>query len=220
MRTKEDAQDYRYFPDPDLPPLVVDDAWIDRIRASLPELPDAMRARFASQYGINMYEAVALTASRETARYFEDSVAAGAAPKLTATWMMGEVSAALNRDEIDIAAAPVAADALARLLARIDDGTISGKIAKEVFDAMWAREAVAADAADAIIERKGLRQISDEGAIETIVDTVITANAAIVAEVKAGKEKAFNSLVGQVMKASKGKANPAQVNAILKRKLA
>ena len=220
MRTKEDAQDYRYFPDPDLPPLVVDDAWIDRIRASLPELPDAMRARFASQYGINMYEAVALTASRETARYFEDSVAAGAAPKLAATWMMGEVSAALNRDEIDIGAAPVAADVLARLLARIHDGTISGKIAKEVFDAMWAREAVGADAADAIIERKGLRQISDEGAIETIVDTVIAANAAIVAEVKAGKEKAFNSLVGQVMKASKGKANPAQVNAILKRKLA
>ena len=220
MRTKEDAQDYRYFPDPDLPPLVVDDAWIDRIRASLPELPDAMRARFASQYGINMYEAVALTASRETARYFQDSVAAGAAPKLAATWMMGEVSAALNRDEIDIGAAPVAADALARLLARIDDGTISGKIAKEVFDAMWAREAVGADAADAIIGRKGLRQISDEGAIETIVETVIAANAAIVAEVKAGKEKAFNSLVGQVMKASKGKANPAQVNAILKRKLA
>src|SRR5204863_9668874 len=130
MRPKEDAPHYRSFPDPNLPPLVVDDAWIDRIRASLPELPDAMRARFASQYGINMYEAVALTASRETARYFQDSVAAGAAPKLAATWMMGEVSAALNRDEIDIAASRVSPQQLASLLKRVHDGTISGKIAK------------------------------------------------------------------------------------------
>ena len=216
MRTKEDAQDYRYFPDPDLPPLVVDDAWIARIRSSLPELPDAMRVRFRSQYGVNAYEAAALTASREVARYFEDAASAfPGAPKLAATWIMGELSAALNRDEIEIDQAPVTPDALARLLFRIQDGTISGKIAKDVFDAMWAGEGDA----DAIIERKGLRQISDEGAIEKIVDDVLAANAAIVAEVRAGKEKAFNSLVGQVMKASKGKANPSQVNAILKRKL-
>jgi aspartyl-tRNA(Asn)/glutamyl-tRNA(Gln) amidotransferase subunit B len=208
------------FPDPDLPPLVVDDAWIARIQASLPELPDAMRVRFTSQYGVNAYEAAALTASREVARYFEDAVSASpGAPKLAATWIMGELSAALNRDEIDIAASPVTPAALAGLLARIQDGTISGKIAKDVFDAMWAREAIGDDAADAIIERKGLRQISDEAAIEKIVDDVLAANTAIVAEVRAGKEKAFNSLVGQVMKASKGKANPAQVNAILKRKL-
>jgi len=221
MRTKEDAQDYRYFPDPDLPPLVVDDAWIERIRSTLPELPDAVRARFASEYGVNAYEAAALTASRESARYFEDTVsAAGGAPKLAAAWIMGELTAALNRDEIDIAASLVSAAALARLLARIQDGTISGKIAKDVFDAMWAGEAAGDDAADAIIERKGLRQISDEAAIEKIVGDVLAANAGIVVEVRAGKEKAFNSLVGQVMKASKGKANPSQVNAILKRKIA
>ena len=216
MRTKEDAQDYRYFPDPDLPPLFVDDAWIERIKSDLPELPDAMRVRFASQYDVGAYDAGALTASRDVARYFEDTVKAlGGAPKLAATWIMGEVSAALNRAEIEIADSPVGATALARLLLRVQDGTISGKIAKDVFDAMWAGEGDP----DAIIERKGLRQISDEGAIEKIVDQAIAANAAIVAEVKAGKEKALNSLVGQVMKATRGKANPAQVNAILKRKL-
>jgi len=215
MRTKEDAQDYRYFPDPDLPPLVVDEAWIERIKADLPELPDAMKARFVAQYGVASYEAAALTASREVARFFEDAVAAGAAPKLAATWIMGELSGALNRAEIEIVDSPVTAAQFARLLSRVQDGTISGKIAKDVFDAMWAGEGDA----DAIIEKKGLRQISDEGAIEKLVDDVLTANAAIVAEVRAGKEKAFNSLVGQVMKASKGKANPAQVNAILKAKL-
>jgi aspartyl-tRNA(Asn)/glutamyl-tRNA(Gln) amidotransferase subunit B len=216
MRSKEDAQDYRYFPDPDLPPLVVDEAWIERIKATLPELPDAIRARFVAQYAITAYEAAALTASRENACYFEDTVASsGGSPKSAATWIMGEVSAALNRAEIDIADSPVSAPALACLLSRVSDGTISGKIAKDVFDAMWAGEGDA----DAIIERKGLRQISDEGAIEKIVDEILAANAAIVAEVKAGKEKAFNSLVGQVMKATKGKANPGQVNAILKRKL-
>ena len=216
MRTKEDAQDYRYFPDPDLPPLTVDEAWIERVKSSLPELPEAMKTRLASQYGVTSYEAVALTASREVARFFEDAVAAGAAPKPAATWIMGELSGALNRDDIDIVESPVTAAAFARLLSRVQDGTISGKIAKDVFDAMWSGEGDA----DAIIEKKGLRQISDEGAIEKLVDDVLAANAAIVAEVRAGKEKAFNSLVGQVMKASKGKANPAQVNAILKRKLA
>jgi aspartyl-tRNA(Asn)/glutamyl-tRNA(Gln) amidotransferase subunit B len=220
MRTKEDAHDYRYFPDPDLPPLVVDDAWIGRVKAALPELPDAMKTRFVAQYGINAYEAHALTASRELAEYFEATVReSGSAPKLAANWIMGTLSAALNRDEIDIGAAPITPGALAGLLTRVHDNTISGKIAKDVFDAMWAREAVGDGAADVIIERKGLRQISDEGAIEKIIDDVLAANAAVVAEVRAGKEKAFNSLVGQVMKASKGKANPAQVNAILKRKL-
>jgi aspartyl-tRNA(Asn)/glutamyl-tRNA(Gln) amidotransferase subunit B len=216
MRSKEDAHDYRYFPDPDLPPLVVDEAWIERVKTALPELPDAMRTRFSAQYGVGVYEAAALTASRDVATYFEDTVRTlGGAPKLAATWIMGALSAALNRDEIEISSAPVTPHALAGLLARVQDNTISGKIAKDIFDAMWAGEGDA----DLIIERKGLRQISDEAAIERIVDDVLAASAAIIAEVKAGKEKAFNSLVGQVMKASKGKANPAQVNAILKRKL-
>ena len=216
MRTKEDAHDYRYFPDPDLPPLVVDDAWIEQIRAALPELPAAMHARFIDRYGVTAYEAHALTASLEVAQYFEDVIAAGAPAKLAATWIMGELSAALNRHELDISQSRVSSTQLALLLKRVGDGTISGKIAKDVFDAMWSGEGDA----DAIIERRGLKQISDESAIEPIVDQVLAANAAIVAEVKAGKEKAFNSLVGHVMKASKGKANPAQVNAILKRKLA
>jgi len=216
MRTKEDAHDYRYFPDPDLPPLVIDAAWIERVKSELPELPDVMKARFVTQYGLSMYEAAALTASREVAHYFEDTVRVlGGAPNLAASWIMGALSAALNREEREIGAAPVTPHALAGLLRRIQDNTISGKMAKDVFDAMWAGEGDA----DLIIERNGLRQISDEGAIERIVDDVLAANAAIIAEVKAGREKAFNSLVGQVMKASKGKANPAQVNAILKRKL-
>jgi aspartyl-tRNA(Asn)/glutamyl-tRNA(Gln) amidotransferase subunit B len=220
MRSKEDAQDYRYFPDPDLPPLVIDDAWIDRVKAELPELPEAMRARFATQYGLPAYDAAALTASRGLAAYYEDAVRAlggadAGTAKLVANWVQGEVAAALNKGELDIAAAPVPARALAGLLTRIRDGTISGKIAKDVFDAMWSGEG----AADAIIERKGLKQISDEGAIATIVDDVIAANPAIVAEFKAGREKAFNSLVGKAMAATKGKANPAQVNAILRQKL-
>ena len=199
-----------------MPPLVIDAAWIERVKSELPELPDVMKARFVTQYGLSMYEAAALTASREVAHYFEDTVRVlGGAPNLAASWIMGALSAALNREEREIGAAPVTPHALAGLLRRIQDNTISGKMAKDVFDAMWACEGDA----DLIIERKGLRQISDEGAIERIVDDVLAANAAIVAEVKAGRERAFNSLVGQVMKASKGKANPAQVNAILKRKL-
>jgi aspartyl-tRNA(Asn)/glutamyl-tRNA(Gln) amidotransferase subunit B len=220
MRSKEDAQDYRYFPDPDLPPLAIDRAWIERVKAGMPELPQAMKARFETQYGLPDYDATMLTASRETAVYFEDTVRAGAVePKTVANWVLGEVSAALNRGEIEIAHAPVEPAALAGLLKRIADGTISGKIAKDVFDAMWAGEAAGNDAADAIIAKKGLTQISDEGAIEKLVDDVLAANAAIVAEFRAGKDKAFNSLVGKAMAASKGKANPAQVNAILKRKL-
>jgi aspartyl-tRNA(Asn)/glutamyl-tRNA(Gln) amidotransferase subunit B len=218
MRSKEDAQDYRYFPDPDLPPLAIDEAWIARVRESMPELPEAMQARFVSGYALSPQDAVALTASRELASYFE-AAAKGADAKTVANWMLGEVAAALNRSELDIAHAPVAPASLGQLLKRIADGTISGKIAKEVFDAMWSGEAQGSNAADEIIDKRGLRQISDEGAIEKIVDDAIAANAGIVAEYKAGKEKAFNSLVGKVMAASRGKANPAQVNAILKRRL-
>jgi len=220
MRSKEDAQDYRYFPDPDLPPLVVGEDWIARVRAEMPELPEAMQQRFVRDYALPATDAAALTGSRESAAYFEAAAkAAGGEAKVVANWMLGELAAALNRAELDIARSPVSAAQLAGLLKRIADGTISGKIAKDVFDAMWAGEAQGDDAADAIIAQKGLRQISDAGAIEKIVDDAIAANPAIVAEYKAGKEKAFNSLVGKVMAASKGKANPAQVNAILKQKL-
>ena len=220
MRSKEDAQDYRYFPDPDLPPLVVGEDWIARVRAEMPELPEAMQQRFVRDYALPAADAAALTGSRESAAYFEAAAkAAGGEAKVVANWMLGELAAALNRAELDIARSPVSAAQLAGLLKRIADGTISGKIAKDVFDAMWAGEAQGDDAADAIIAQKGLRQISDAGAIEKIVDDALAANPAIVAEYKAGKEKAFNSLVGKVMAASKGKANPAQVNAILKQKL-
>jgi len=220
MRSKEDAQDYRYFPDPDLPPLVIDPDWIARVRSEMPELPEAMKARFVHDYGLPATDATTLTANRELADYFEVAAKqSGGEAKIVANWVLGEVSAALNKAEIDIAQSPVSALQLAGLLRRIADGTISGKIAKDVFDAMWAGEGHGENTADAIIAAKGLRQISDEGAIETIVDDAIAANPAIVAEYKAGKDKAFNSLVGKVMAASKGKANPAQVNAMLKRKL-
>jgi len=220
MRSKEDAQDYRYFPDPDLPPLAIDDAWVNRVRAELPELPEAMKVRFEARYALPAYDARTLTASRELAAYFEATAAAfpGAA-KLAANWVLGEVSAALNKVERDIADAPVSATQLAGLLRRIQDGTISGKMAKDVFDAMWAGEATGNDAADAIIAARGLTQISDEGELARIVDEVLAANPAIVAEWKAGKERALHSLVGKAMQATKGKANPAQVNAILKKRL-
>jgi aspartyl-tRNA(Asn)/glutamyl-tRNA(Gln) amidotransferase subunit B len=215
MRSKEDAQDYRYFPDPDLPPLAISEEWIARVKGQMPELPEAMKQRFVRDYGLPAADAATLTASRDAAAYFEAVAQAGGEPKAAANWILGEVSAALNKAEIEIGRSPVAAAQLGALLKRIADGTISGKIAKDVFDAMWAGEGEP----DAIIEKKGLRQISDAGAIEKIVDDAIDANAAIVAEYRAGKEKAFNSLVGKVMAASKGKANPAQVNAILKKKL-
>ena len=220
MRSKEDAQDYRYFPDPDLPPLVIDAQWIDAVRAALPELPAAMKARFERAYALTAYDATMLTQSRETAAYFEDAVRAfGGEPKTVANFMLGELFARLNKAETDIADAPVGPEALAALLKRIGDGTISGKLAKDVFDAMWSGEAIGENAADAIIEKKGLKQISDAGVIEKIVDEVLAANPAVVAEFRAGKERAFNSLVGKAMAATKGKANPAQVNAVLKRKL-
>jgi aspartyl-tRNA(Asn)/glutamyl-tRNA(Gln) amidotransferase subunit B len=221
MRSKEDAQDYRYFPDPDLPPLAIDAAWIERVRSTMPELPRAMQARFERDYRLPAHDAAMLTQSREMAAYFEDAVRAfGGEPKTVANWMLGEVSAAINKAETDIGASPVAPVALAGLLKRIADGTISTKIAKDVFDGMWSGEATGEEAADAIIAKRGLKQISDEGALDKLVDEVLDANPAIVAEFKAGKEKAFNSLVGKAMAATKGKANPAQVNAILKRKLA
>ncbi len=215
MRTKEDAHDYRYFPDPDLLPVEISGEWIEKTRAQLPELPQAKRERYVASYGLNPYDAAALTASRETADYFEALAGKLKDAKLGANWIMGELSARLHKENLEIASSPVSAEALAGMLNRISDGTISGKIAKDVFDAIWAGEG----GADEIIEKKGLKQISDSGAIETIVDQVLAANAQQVADYRGGKEKAFQSLVGQVMKASKGKANPAQVNEILKRKL-
>jgi aspartyl-tRNA(Asn)/glutamyl-tRNA(Gln) amidotransferase subunit B len=220
MRSKEDAQDYRYFPDPDLPPLVIGPDWIATVRAALPELPAARRQRYIDTFGLSAYDAAVLTASREVADYFEAVVAAlpgepinGA--KLAANWLMGEVASQLNRDDRPLAECPLGAAQLAKLLARVLDGTLSNKLAKEVFAALWQGEADA----DAIIEARGLRQISDAGAIESLVDQVMAANPVPVAEYRAGKEKAFNSLVGLVMKAAQGKANPAQVNEVLKRKL-
>ncbi len=220
MRSKEDAHDYRYFPDPDLLPLVIGAAEIERVLASLPELPQAKRERFVNQFGLTGYDAELLTSSREAADYFETLVReSGAQAKACANWQNGELAAALNREGLEISRSPVDAQALGQLVKRIADGTISGKIAKEVFEAMWRGEREGANAADAIIEAKGLRQISDSGAIEKLVDEVLAANARQVEDYRAGKEKAFNSLVGQVMKATKGKANPAQVNEILKKKL-
>ena len=217
MRSKEDAQDYRYFPDPDLLPLVIAAAEVERVRATLPELPQAKRERFVAQFGLTAYDAELLTGEREAADYFEMLVGESEAePKLCANWQNGELAAALNRDGLEIPRSPVSAQALGRLLKRIADGTVSGKIAKEVFEAMWQGEG----SADQIIDARGLKQISDSGAIDKIVDEVLAANARQVEDYRAGKEKTFNSLVGQVMKATKGKANPGQVNEILKKKLA
>ena len=218
MRTKEDAHDYRYFPDPDLLPLVISREWVERTKATLPELPEAKRQRFMEQLGLSAYDATALTASLEVANYFDAVVtAAGAAnAKSAANWVMGELSARLNKEDKDIAASPVSAAQLAGLIARIADNTISNNIAKKVFEALWNGDGASADE---VIEKQGLKQITDTGAIEKLVDEVLAANAANVAEYKAGKEKAFNALVGQVMKAAKGKANPQQVNDLLKAKL-
>jgi len=217
MRTKEDAHDYRYFPDPDLLPLVISEEWIEEVQARMPELPDEMSGRFWTAYDLTKYDARVLTQAKETAEYFETAakLVGQDHAKLAANWVMGEVAASLNREGVGIERASISAPALATLLKRIADGTISGKIAKQVFDAMWAGEG----SADEIIEKRGLKQISDTGAIEKIVDEILAKNAKQVEDYRAGKDKAFNSLVGQVMKATKGKANPAQVNEILKRKL-
>lgn len=219
MRSKEDAHDYRYFPDPDLPPLVIAPDWVEAVRATMPELPAALKVRFIADYGLAPIDAAQISSSRELAAYFEDVVRALPAgqAKLGANWVMGEVSAALNREEKDITQCPVAALQLAALVTRIIDGTISNKIAKDVFGSMWLGEN--GGDPDAIIASKGLKQISDTGAIAAMIDTVISDNPAIVAEYRAGKQKAFNSLVGQIMKAAKGKANPQQVNDLLKAKL-
>ena len=217
MRSKEDAMDYRYFPDPDLLPLEIAPEWIDRVRGELPELPAAMRERFVREYALSEYDAQTLTAAKELAGYFESVAAAVADKKVAANWVMGEFSAALNSSDLAVAAAPLSPTQLAGLIQRVLDGTINNKTAKDVFAALWAGEAASADA---IIDARGLRQISDAGAIEKIVDEVLAANAKSVEEFRAGKEKAFNALVGQAMKATKGKANPAQVNEILRRRLA
>jgi aspartyl-tRNA(Asn)/glutamyl-tRNA(Gln) amidotransferase subunit B len=215
MRSKEEANDYRYFPDPDLLPLVLDDAFVDAATADLPELPDAMRYRFMGQYGLNDYDAALLTSSLAMAGYFEQVTARCGDAKLVANWITGALAAALNKADLDIVDSPVDAEQLAGLLARIQDDTISGKIAKQVFEAMWAGEGDA----DQVIEAKGLKQITDTGAIEAIIDAIIAANPQQVEQYRAGKEKVFGFFVGQVMKQSQGKANPQQVNALLKEKL-
>ncbi len=216
MRSKEEAMDYRYFPDPDLLPLEVTAEHIERVRATLPELPDAKRHRFMEEYGLSAYDAGVLTASRELADYYEEVARLCGEAKLAANWVMGELSGFLNKENRDIADSPVSAAMLAGMLKRILDETISGKIAKEVFEAMWNGEGDA----DTVIEKRGLKQITDTGAIEAIIDEVISANPRQVEQYRAGKEKLIGFFVGQVMKATGGKANPAQVNALLKKKLA
>ena len=217
MRTKEDAADYRYFPDPDLPPLVVAPEWVERVKAEMPELPRAMAARFVEQYGLPEYDATTLTQSQAMAAYFEDAAKACGQAKLASNWVMGEISRRLNQEEIGMEAVKVSSAQLAAMIGRISDGTISNNAAKQVFEALWTGEG---SDVDAVIEAKGLKQMNDTGALEAIIDEVIAANPANVEQYKAGKDKAFNALVGQVMKASKGKANPGQVNELLKAKLA
>jgi aspartyl-tRNA(Asn)/glutamyl-tRNA(Gln) amidotransferase subunit B len=230
LRSKEEAHDYRYFPDPDLLPLEVGTEWITAVREALPELPAAKRERYARELGLPAYDAATLTGSRETSAYFDAVVAtlAARAPgderaaqaKIAANWVMGELAGALNRAELDIDRSPVSPPQLAGLVARIRDNTISGKIAKEVFDALWSGEGSGDDAADVIIQAKGLKQITDSGELEAIIDGIIAANPAQVAEFRGGREKAFNFFVGQAMKATKGKGSPAAITEILKRKLA
>ncbi|HRO83078.1 MAG TPA: Asp-tRNA(Asn)/Glu-tRNA(Gln) amidotransferase subunit GatB [Alicycliphilus denitrificans] len=217
MRTKEDAADYRYFPDPDLPPLVIAPEWVEQVKAAMPELPRAMAARFVQQYGLPEYDATTLTQSQAMAAYFEDAAKACGAPKLASNWVMGEISRRLNTEEIGMDAVKVSSRQLAALIGRIGDGTVSNNAARQVFEALWSGEG---SDVDAVIEAKGLKQMNDSGALEKIIDEVIAANPANVEQYKAGKDKAFNALVGQVMKASKGKANPQQVNELLKAKLA
>jgi aspartyl-tRNA(Asn)/glutamyl-tRNA(Gln) amidotransferase subunit B len=217
MRSKEEANDYRYFPDPDLLPVVIDTAFIDDVRAGLPELPDEKAARFMREHGLSEYDAGVLTASREIAAFYEDVVARlGGDPKLVANWVMGDFSAFLNKDGLEIAQSKVSPAQLAGLLRRIRDNTISGKIAKEVFEMMWADSSDA----DVVIEAKGLRQITDTGAIERAIEEVMAKHPGQLAEYRSGKDKLFGFFVGQVMKATGGKANPAQLNELLKKKLA
>ncbi len=217
MRTKEDAADYRYFPDPDLPPLVVADSWVQEVKSAMPELPRAMAARFVEQYALPEYDATTLTQSQAMAAYFERTAQACGQAKLASNWVMGEISRRLNTEEIGMDAVKVSSEQLAALIGRISDGTISNNAAKQVFEALWTGEG---SDVDAVIDAKGLKQMNDTGALEAIIDEVIAANPGNVEQYRAGKDKAFNALVGQVMKASKGKANPGQVNELLKAKLA
>lgn len=219
MRSKEDANDYRYFPDPDLLPLEISPSWINQLKETLPELPVARRNRYVTDFGLSAYDAGVLTSTREMADYFENTVKQlPTQAKLCANWIMGEINGQLNKEGIEITTCPITPLQLAALLARISDGTISGKAAKAVFESLWQGELD--KNVDAIIAAKGLEQISDDSAIEKLVDEVLAANVQQVADYRNGKEKAFNSLIGQIMKATQGKANPAQVNTILKKKLA
>lgn len=216
MRSKEEANDYRYFPDPDLLPLEIDANFIESVRTQLPELPDQKKLRFKVQYGLNDYDAEVLTATRELASYFEQvALLSGSDPKLCANWVMGDLAAALNKAGLEIEESPVDPQRLAGLIQRIADDTISGKIAKQVFEGLWA----SLESADAIIDREGLRQITDTGAIEAIIDAIIAENPAQVEGYRSGKDKLFGFFVGQAMKATEGKANPAQLNELLKKKL-
>ncbi len=216
MRSKEDAHDYRYFPDPDLPPLAIAADWIERVRAEMPELPRLMAARFERDYALPAYDATLMTQSKAFAVYFETAAKASGQPKLVANWLMGELSRRLNAQDLSIEVSPVAAEALAALIARIADGTVSNNGARQVFDALWSGET---QSVDTLIEANGLKQMNDSGALEAIVDAVLAANAKSVEEFRAGKEKAFNALVGQAMKATQGKGNPAQLGELLKKKL-
>ena len=216
MRSKEDAADYRYFPDPDLPPLVIADEWVQRVRDAMTELPRVMAQRFQADYGLTEYDATVLTQSRAMAAYFEAAAKASGQPKLTSNWIMGELARRLNAGEIEITESAVNALQLAQLLVRIADGTISNNAAKQVFDALWSREG---GDVDQLIEAKGLKQLNDTGALEKIVDGVLAANPKNVEEYRGGNSKALNALVGQIMKASQGKANPQQVNELLRKKM-
>jgi aspartyl-tRNA(Asn)/glutamyl-tRNA(Gln) amidotransferase subunit B len=218
MRSKEDAHDYRYFPDPDLMPLLISDAWINSVREEMPELPATMHARFVKEFGLSDYDASGLTSSREVAKYFEETLIeiGGEQAKLCANWVTGELAARLSRDEVELSAAPIQPKVLAGVLRRVADQTISSKIAKDVFDALWRGDG---KEADEVIDSRGLRQISDVSAIATVVDEVLSANPKLVEEFRSGKEKAFNALVGQAMKATKGKANPQQLSDLLRERL-
>jgi aspartyl-tRNA(Asn)/glutamyl-tRNA(Gln) amidotransferase subunit B len=216
MRTKEDAADYRYFPDPDLPPLMIAPEWVERVRSEMAELPRVMAQRFVSTYALPEYDATTLTQSKAMAAYFEATARASGQPKLASNWIMGEVSRRLNASESGIEESRVSSAQLAGLIVRIADGTISNNAGRQVFEALWNREG---QEVDAIIEARGLKQMSDTGALERIIDAVVAANPDNVAQFRAGKDKAFNALVGQIMKASKGKANPQQVNDLLRQKI-
>jgi aspartyl-tRNA(Asn)/glutamyl-tRNA(Gln) amidotransferase subunit B len=222
MRTKEDAADYRYFPDPDLPPLVISREWVERVRSEMAELPRVMAERFVTQYGLPEYDATQLTQSKAMAAYFEAAAKACGQPKLASNWIMGEVSRRLNADELSIEQSPVSAAQLATLIGRISDNTISNNAARQVFEGLWNQEGPSGSGesdVDALIDAKGLKQMNDSGELEKIIDEVLSANPKNVEEFKAGNAKALNGLVGPIMKASKGKANPAQVNELLLKKL-